>query len=79
MAPNHDQAHKPAMSPIAWVFIAIFSGLLLIICLVYLYGMKVRRDIKRAEKRKAEHDVTFGGVIKNAALPRKSFDNHQQA
>ncbi|EXJ91340.1 hypothetical protein A1O1_04452 [Capronia coronata CBS 617.96] len=52
------------MSPIAWLVIAIFASIVLIIALVYLFAMKVRRD-KRKHARKAEGDEIFGGIIAN--------------
>lgn len=52
------------MSPIAWLFIAIFVSIILIIALVYLFALKLRRD-KRKQARKAEGDEIFGAIIAN--------------
>jgi hypothetical protein len=71
-------APKPEIAPIAWVFIAIFSGVLVIIALIYLYGLRLRREKKKAQ-RKAENDAIFGSAMTNQITVRKSFDNHQHA
>ncbi|KIW20394.1 hypothetical protein PV08_00969 [Exophiala spinifera] len=52
------------MSGIAWMAIAMFAGVVVIIALVYLYTLKVRRSKERAI-RKAQDDELFGGVIRN--------------
>lgn len=70
-------AKKPEIAPIAWLFIAIFSGVLLIIALIYLYGLRLKREKKKAQ-RKAENDAIFGAIT-NQITARKSFDNHQHA
>ncbi|KAJ4504873.1 hypothetical protein HRR83_009166 [Exophiala dermatitidis] len=57
------------MSPIAWLFIALFASIILIICLVYLYALKIRRD-KQKQARKAEGDEIFGAVIANPIITR---------
>jgi hypothetical protein len=53
---------KSGLSPVAWLVIAIFASSLLIICLVYLYALKIRHDKKRAAD-KALNDDIFGRVI----------------
>lgn len=52
------------MSPIAWLVVAIFAAIVLIIALIYLFALKVRRDKKKAA-RKAENDEIFGNIIRN--------------
>jgi uncharacterized membrane protein len=52
------------MSPIAWLVIAIFAAIVLIIALIYLFALKVRRD-KRIAARKAENDEIFANIIRN--------------
>ncbi|KIV77826.1 hypothetical protein PV11_09606 [Exophiala sideris] len=52
------------MSPIAWLVVAIFAAIVLIICLVYLFALKVRRD-KKLQARRAENDELFGPIIAN--------------
>jgi len=52
------------MSPIAWLVVAIFAAIVLIICLVYLFALKVRRD-KKLQARRAENDEIFGPIIAN--------------
>jgi len=71
-------ATKPEIAPIAWVFIAIFSGVLVIIALVYLYGLRLKYEKKKAQ-RKAENESIFGAKITNPITTRKSFENHQHA
>jgi hypothetical protein len=51
------------MSPVAWLFISLFAGVILILAIVYLFALKIRRDKKIAE-RKAEGDGIFGKIIK---------------
>ncbi|ETI23276.1 hypothetical protein G647_05075 [Cladophialophora carrionii CBS 160.54] len=52
------------MSPVAWLFVSLFAGIILILALVYLFALKIRRDKKKAE-REAEDDEIFGKIIKN--------------
>ncbi|EXJ93126.1 hypothetical protein A1O3_01683 [Capronia epimyces CBS 606.96] len=52
------------MSPIAWLVIAIFASIILIIALVYLFALKVRHD-KKKQARKTEGDEIFGAMIAN--------------
>ncbi|KAJ9637593.1 hypothetical protein H2204_004742 [Knufia peltigerae] len=52
------------MSGVAWLAIAMFAGIIVIISMVYLYTLKVRRS-KEGAIRKSEDDEIFGGVIKN--------------
>lgn len=52
------------MSPIAWLVVAIFAAIVLIICLVYLFALKIRHD-KRKQARRAENDEIFGPIIAN--------------
>lgn len=66
------------MAPIAWAFIAVFSGILIIIALVYLYGLRLKHE-KRKAQRRVENDEIFGNVAANQIIARKSFENHQQA
>ncbi|KEF61173.1 uncharacterized protein A1O9_02738 [Exophiala aquamarina CBS 119918] len=69
---------KPEMAPIAWVFIAIFSAVLVIIALVHLYGLRLKYEKKRTQ-RKAENESIFGATMTNPITARKSFENHQHA
>lgn len=55
------------MSGVAWLAIAIFAGIVVMIALVYLYTLKVRR-YKEGAIRKAENDEIFGGVIRNPIM-----------
>jgi len=50
------------MSPIAWLVVAIFAAIVLIICLVYLFALMVRRD-KKLQARRAENDEIFGPIV----------------
>ncbi|KAK5064624.1 hypothetical protein LTR84_000458 [Exophiala bonariae] len=75
---SQNRARKPEMAPIAWVFIAIFSSVLIIVALVYLYGLRLRHDKKKAQRR-AENDEVFGSITANTISARKSFDHHQHA
>lgn len=52
------------MSPVAWLFISLFAGVVLVIAIVYLFALKIKRDKKIAD-RKAEGDEIFGKIIKN--------------
>lgn len=76
--PSKIPATKPEMAPIAWVFIAIFSGVLIVVALIYLYGLRLRHEKKKAQ-RKADNEAIFGNVTTNPIIARKSFDNHQHA
>ena len=57
------------MSPVAWLFISLFAGVILILAIVYLFALKIRRDKHRAQ-RKAEGDEVFGKIIKNPLTTR---------
>ena len=59
------------MSPVAWLFISIFSGVILVIALVYLFALKIRRD-KRKIERKVENDEIFGNIIRNPITAPKN-------
>jgi uncharacterized protein YpmS len=52
------------MRPVAWLFISLFAGIILILAIVYLFALKIRRDKRKAE-RKAEGDEIFAKIIKN--------------
>jgi len=52
------------MPPIAWFFVSLFAGVILIIALVYLFTLKLQRDKKKAA-RSAENDEIFGSVMAN--------------
>ncbi|KIX98194.1 uncharacterized protein Z520_06274 [Fonsecaea multimorphosa CBS 102226] len=52
------------MSPVAWLFISMFAGVILILAIVYLFALKIQHDKKKAA-RKAEDDRIFGNTIAN--------------
>ncbi|KIW75909.1 hypothetical protein Z517_10654 [Fonsecaea pedrosoi CBS 271.37] len=52
------------MSPIAWLFISMFAGVILILAIVYLFALKIRHDKKKAAGN-AVDDKVFGNVIAN--------------
>ncbi|KIW27209.1 uncharacterized protein PV07_06968 [Cladophialophora immunda] len=52
------------MSPIAWLFISMFAGVILILAIVYLFALKIRHDKKKAAQ-KTEEDEIFGHAIAN--------------
>ena len=56
------------MSPVAWLFISLFAGVILVIAIVYLFAIKIRRDKRKAE-RIAESDEIFGKIIRNPLTP----------
>ncbi|EXJ72196.1 uncharacterized protein A1O5_04700 [Cladophialophora psammophila CBS 110553] len=52
------------MSAVAWLFISMFAGVILILAIVYLFALKIRHDKKKAA-RKAEDGEIFSNVIAN--------------
>lgn len=46
------------MTPIAWLFISIFVGVILVLAIVYLFVLKVRRDKRKLEQKTANGETS---------------------